>query len=93
MLDGISNIDIPLNAFAGRTNANRWTFDKMIRQLEPSDAVRILKELFIHFAIACPLYRKQFISILRSQFNLDQDPELVLFMVEKNPELMDFLLG
>lgn len=171
VLDGISSIDIPLNALAGSNNANQWSFDKMIRHcqrgidesdnnwmfkhclvligiqpfahlscvksdntflkylddeykllfnlasmeeprrlhhsdtpmelyqlyadkikhLEPSDAARILEGLFIHLAIATPHYGKQYISVLRSQFNLDHDPELVLFLREKKPELMDFL--
>ena len=60
------------------------------KQLEPDEARRIIKELLAHMAIES-LSQHVFIDLLREDFDLDHDRELVLFLVRQDPMIFQNL--
>ena len=53
-------------------------------QLEPDEARRVIKELLAHMAIES-LSQQVFLELLREDFDLDHDRDLVLFLVRQDP--------
>ncbi|WP_422133561.1 PEP/pyruvate-binding domain-containing protein [Endozoicomonas sp. ALD040] len=64
----------------------RQIFNADTKDLEPNDAARIIKELLLSMAIASgsPL-QDACIELLREDFDLDHDKDLVLLLVRQNP--------
>ncbi|WOG25540.1 PEP/pyruvate-binding domain-containing protein [Endozoicomonas sp. 8E] len=66
----------------------RQIFNAATKHLEPNDATRIIKELLLSMAIASdsPL-RDACVELLREDFDLDHDRDLVLLLVRQNPRI------
>ncbi|WP_422133554.1 DUF4116 domain-containing protein [Endozoicomonas sp. ALD040] len=60
------------------------------KQLKPDDAARITKELLTHMVIE-DFHPELTFTLLREDFNLDHDKDLVLFLIEQNPMLFRFV--
>ncbi|USE38416.1 DUF4116 domain-containing protein [Endozoicomonas sp. SCSIO W0465] len=77
----------------GGPNANaelRRLFSAATSHLEPDDAARIIKELCVHMAIE-RVSGYLFTQLLREDFDLDHDRDLVLFLVQKNPMIFMYI--
>ena len=62
----------------------RQIFTDATKDLEPDHAARIIKELLIHMAIAID-QSDIFLKLLREDFDLDNDRDLVLFLTHQKP--------
>nr|WP_286198284.1 DUF4116 domain-containing protein [Salinisphaera sp. G21_0] len=60
------------------------------KHLEPNDAARIIKELLAHMAIE-KNFPEIVIRLLREDFDLDHDRELVLFLVQQNVDIFKYI--
>ncbi|WP_422491189.1 DUF4116 domain-containing protein [Endozoicomonas sp. ALE010] len=81
-----------LNAFRApyRSSGLRQIFTDASELLKPDDAAKIIKELLAHMAIEA-FFPKVSIQLLREDYNLDHDRDLVLFLVEQNPKLFSYI--
>ena len=61
-------------------------------QLEPDEARRVIKELLAHMAIES-LSQHVFIELLREDFDLDHDRDLVLFLIRQDPMIFQNFAG
>ena len=66
------------------TEELRQIYIDATKDLEPDEAARITKELLIHTAISC-IWCDIFIQLLREDFGLDHDRDLVLFLTHQKP--------
>ncbi len=72
------------------TEELRQIFTDATKDLEPDDAARIVKELLIHIAIASDR-SDIFIKLLREDFDLDHDRDLVLFLTYQRPTIFRYV--
>ena len=68
----------------------RQIFIDSTNHLEPDDAARVIKELLIHTAIASTWF-DIYIQLLRKDFDLDNDRDLVLFLTHQNPAIYKYV--
>ena len=76
----VSTTEYPNN----NTEQLRQIFRAATKDLEPYEAARIVKELLVHMVIETRS-AKIFIQLLRKDFDLDHDRDLVLFLSRQNP--------
>ena len=72
------------------TEQLRQIFRAATKDLEPYEAARIVKELLVHMVIESRS-PKIFIQLLRKDFDLDHDRDLVLFLSRQNPLIFLFI--
>ncbi|WP_257279750.1 DUF4116 domain-containing protein [Endozoicomonas sp. ISHI1] len=76
-----------------RNSKLRQIFNAATKHLEPNDAARIIKELLFSMAIASRYHpgQKAYIELLREDFDLDHDRDLVLLLVQQNPVVFSLI--
>ncbi|WP_448216835.1 DUF4116 domain-containing protein [Endozoicomonas sp. 2B-B] len=75
-----------------RNSELRQIFNADTKHLEPNDAARIIKELLCSMAIASEWQgREACIELLREDFDLDHDRDLVLSLVQQSPEIFGLI--
>ncbi|WP_422133553.1 DUF4116 domain-containing protein [Endozoicomonas sp. ALD040] len=81
-----------LEAFQGscRSSELRQMLANASKRLKPDDAERIIKELLTHMVIE-DFHPELTFTLLREDFDLDHDKDLVLFLIEQNPTLFRYV--